>query len=69
MVMDIVDPELVSVAVPVTLQFVDKLPEFSQFPDAVSVAFVSVELPLFVVVKFMLPETTLEEAPQVTVKL
>jgi hypothetical protein len=69
MAMDIVEPELVSVAEPVTLQFVDKLPEFSQLPDAVAVAVVSVELPLLVVVKVMLPGTTIEEPPQVTVKL
>ncbi len=43
MVMLNVDPELVSVAVPVSVQFVDRLPEASQVPVADSVAVVSVE--------------------------
>src|SRR6201987_2370625 len=60
-----VDPELVSVAEPVTVQFADRLPEVSHFPDADSVAVVSVELPLLVVVKLMLPGTTVVEPLQV----
>src|ERR1700720_2551202 len=50
MVMLKVEPELVSVAWPVTVQFADRFPEFSQVPDADSVALLSVEVPLFVVV-------------------
>src|ERR1700739_2389623 len=67
MVMLNVDPELVSVAEPVTVQFVDRLPEGSQVPVADSVALVSVELPLLVVVKLMLPGTMVVERLQVSV--
>jgi hypothetical protein len=66
MVMLNVEPELVSVAEPVTVQFADKFPEGSQVPDADSVAVVSVELPLFVVVKLMLPGTMVVEPLQVS---
>jgi len=68
MVMENVDPELVSTAEPVTVQFADKGPE-GQVPVADSVAVVSVELPLLVVVKEMLPGTTIDEPPHVSVKL
>ena len=62
-----VDPELVSVAVPVTVQFPDMPPKV---PVAVTVAAVSVELPLLVVVKVILPGIVVgEEVPQVSVKL
>src|SRR6266568_3450953 len=65
MVMENVDPELVSTAEPVTVQFADKGPE-GQVPVADSVAVVSVELPLLVVVKEMLPGTTIDEPPHVS---
>src|SRR4029077_10728304 len=61
MVMLAVDPELVSVAVPVTVQFADKFPEASQVPDADSVAV------LPVAVKLMLPGTIVVEPLQVSV--
>jgi hypothetical protein len=69
MVMENVDPELVSVAEPATVQFVDKLPDGSQLPVTDSVAVVSVELPSLVVVKVMLPGTIIDEPLQVSVKL
>jgi hypothetical protein len=69
MVMANVDPELVKTADPVTVQFADKLPEGSQVPVADSVAVLSVELPLPVVVKVMLPGTVIDEPLQVRVKL
>ena len=68
MVMANVDPELVSTAEPVTVQFADKGPE-GQVPIAVSVAVVSVELPLLVVVKLMPPGTVVDEPLHVRVKL
>src|ERR1700758_1877423 len=61
MVMLNVEPELVNVAEPVTVQFADRLPEGSQVPFADSVAVVSVELPSLVVVKLMLPGTMIVE--------
>jgi hypothetical protein len=67
MVMLNVDPELVSVAVPVSVQFVDRLPEASQVPVADSVAVVSVELPLLVSVKLILPGTMVVDPLQVRV--
>ena len=69
MVMENVDPELVRTAEPVTVQFVDKFPEGSQVFDADTVAVLSVELPSLVVVKTMLPGTTVIEPPQFSVKL
>src|SRR5260370_511062 len=63
MVMGSVDPELVSVAVPVTVQFVDRLPEGSGVPVADSGAV----LPL--ARKEMLPGTVMVEPPQVSVKV
>lgn len=69
MVMGMLDPELVRVAVPLTLQFVVSGAE-GQLPDPDSVALVSVALPLFVVVKVMgVPETVLVVPPQVSMKV
>src|SRR5260370_21201664 len=50
MVIENVDPELVSTAEPVTVQFADKFPVVSHVPVIVSLAVLSVELPLPVVV-------------------
>lgn len=63
MSMETVDPLLVSVAVPVTWQMVDKLPP-AKVPEAVTVSV------LAVAVKVVLPGIiTGEPPPQVTVKL
>ena len=64
-----VDPELVSVAEPVTVQFADKLPEGSHIPVADWVAVVSLEVPLLVVVNVMVPGTSIDEPLQVKLKL
>jgi len=69
MVIENVDPELVSTAEPVTVQFADKFPVGSHVPVIVSVAVLSVELPLPVVVKTMLPGTVVDEPPHVSVKV
>jgi len=58
-VMVTIEPELVRVAVPVTVQLAERLHD----PVAVTVALVSVELPLLVVVKVMLPGTTIVAIP------